>query len=286
MPWIFYTFAAVTLFSVLNITQLSIAKKSKNVRAASFLLSSIASTITALYLIYTGKANLSLLKMPLSSWLVVLIASIFYAIFERVRFVVYRYLDASEATIIGNSSVVITFVGSLILYHENLSITKVLGSILILLALFFVSQSKSRHKRFTTKGLIISLLIFSSVGLASALDKAGTNSFGTSYSIFVWVIPAFFVFLPYIKKTDLKKEIQVNGWNLLFSATINALGFIYYLKALEIAEATKVIPIIQTSTFFTVILAAIFLDEKKDLPRKIICSIAAIIGSILLINSI
>ncbi len=118
------------------------------------------------------------------------------------------------------------------------------------------------------------------------LDKAGTINFNSStYSIIVWVIPTLMVYFPYIKRSEISTEIKIGNWKIVLAAILNALGYIYILKAFEIAEATKVLPLAQTSTFFTVILAALFLRENENLGRKTICAILAIAGSVLLIMS-
>lgn len=118
------------------------------------------------------------------------------------------------------------------------------------------------------------------------LDKAGLSNFNAgTYSIIVWIIPTIMVYFPYIKKEEIVSEFKLGSWKLFLAATLNAFGYLFQLKALEMSEATKVLPIVQTSTFFTVIFAALFLQEKQDLWRKTICAVIAIVGSILLINS-
>jgi uncharacterized membrane protein len=93
------------------------------------------------------------------------------------------------------------------------------------------------------------------------------------------------VYFPYVKNSEIAHEFKIGNWKLIVAAALNAFGYLFQLKAVEIAEATRVLPIVQTSTFFTVILAALFLREKENLGRKTICAILAIAGSILLINA-
>ncbi len=286
MTWINYTFISVFFFSLLGLSQRIVATKSKFPRAASFIFNSLATLSTLIYLTVTGNLKNINFKASFFAWGIALVACFFYAIFERNRFLVYKYLDASDASIISNVSIVISIVGALFIYHESLSLPKIIGSLLIILALFIVSQSKSRVSHFTLHGLLFGILIFSTLGIASMLDKAGTINFNSStYSIIVWVIPTLMVYFPYIKRSEISTEIKIGNWKIVLAAILNALGYIYILKAFEIAEATKVLPLAQTSTFFTVILAALFLRENENLGRKTICAILAIAGSVLLIMS-
>lgn len=286
MTWIYFTLTSVFFFSLLGLYQRVVATTSKFPRAASFVFNFLATISTLTYLIATGDLKSVNFNASFYAWSVALIACFFYALFERSRFLVFKYLDASDASIIGNISVVISIIGALFLYHESLSLPKISGSLLIILALFIISQSKSKSSHFTLNGLLFGILIFSFLGIGSMLDKAGTIYFNSStYSILVWVIPTFMVYFPYIKTSEIKTEIKIGNWKLAFAALLNALGYIYILKAFEISEATKVLPLAQTSTFFTVILAALFLNEKDNLPRKIVCAIIAIAGSCLLFVS-
>ncbi len=286
MIWIYYTLTSVFFFSLLGLFQRVVATKSKFPRAAGFVFNSLATISTLIFLIVSGNLKNINFQASIYAWCVALIACFFYALFERSRFQVSKHLDASNASVISNISIVISIVGALFLYHESLSLPKIVGSLLILLALFIISQSKSKTSHFTLHGLLFGILIFSFLGIASMLDKAGTIYFNSStYSLIVWVIPTMMVYFPYIKRSEIKTEIKLGSWKLAIAAFFNALAYIYVLKAFEITEATKVLPLAQTSTFFTVILAALFLKEKDNLPRKILCAIIAIVGSILLFVS-
>lgn len=286
MTWIYYTFISVFFFSLLGLSQRIIATKSKFPRAASFIFDVLATISTLIFLFATGDFKNVNFKASIYAWGIALIACFFYAVFERNRFLVYKYLDASNSSVVSNVSIVVAFIGALFIYHESLSLPKIIGSLLIVLALFIISRSKSKSSHFTLNGLLFGILIYSLLGIGSMLDKAGTINFNSStYSIIVWVIPTLMVYFPYIKKSEIATEIRIGNWKLVIAAILNALGYIYILKAFEISEATKVLPLAQTSTFFTVILAALFLRENENLGRKTICAILAIAGSVLLIMS-
>jgi uncharacterized membrane protein len=81
----------------------------------------------------------------------------------------------------------------------------------------------------------------------------------------------------------IKKELEIATWRVFVLAGVNVLGFLMQLKALETAEATKVIPIVQTSTLFTILFAAIFLGEKDTIYKKSIAGLMAVVGTYFLI---
>ncbi|KKU23262.1 MAG: hypothetical protein UX34_C0013G0017, partial [Candidatus Woesebacteria bacterium GW2011_GWF1_46_13] len=55
------------------------------------------------------------------------------------------------------------------------------------------------------------------------------------------------------------------------------------LKALELQEATRVIPIVQTSTLTTVLAGVVLLNEKEHLVKKVIAGFTAFAGVYFLI---
>jgi drug/metabolite transporter (DMT)-like permease len=203
--------------------------------------------------------------------------------FERYKFFAIKLLDASVFTTIINISVLVAFVGSLFLYSETLTAQKLLGGLLIIGALLTVSLN-SKAKKSSIKGMLIAVPISIILGLGWMLDKKGAQLFhANTYNILVWAIPVIFIYLPYMKLDEIKTELRITSWKIVLLAGLNVVGYLMQLKALEIAEATRVIPIVQTSTLFTVLLGIILLKERDFIGRKIIAGVMAIIGVFLLI---
>ena len=283
MNWIILAFGAVFLFTILNLFQRVLASDSENPRAMAVLFNAIASFLAILLFILSGSYKNFTLPTDPGAWIALAIASFCYGMFERSRFRVAKILDASVFTTILNISVLVAFLGSSILYSEPLTIPKLLGGILIIGALVLVSVNGS-SKKSSSKGVLIAVIISLILGLGWMLDKLGTQFFNAStYNIFVWTIPIIFIYLPFIKFAEIKNELRISSWKIILLAGLNVIGYFMQLKALEIAEATRVIPIIQTSTLFTVLAGIIILKEKQFIFRKIIAGIMAVTGVYLLI---
>lgn len=136
----------------------------------------------------------------------------------------------------------------------------------------------------SARGLLIAVGINALLGVAWMLDKLGTRYFNAdSYNIFVWVIPIIFIYFPHIKLQAIKKEFQQASWKVVVLAGLNVVGYLLQLKALQIAEATRVIPIIQTYTLLTVIAGIVLLHERENMFRKLLAGAMALIGVFLLV---
>ena len=283
MIWILLALGSVFLFTFQNLLQRILAVDSKHPRAMAMLFNLIGALIALLIFIAGGPfKNFTLSSNP-KAWAILIIASFCYAMFERGRFTAAKLLDASVLTIVANIGVFIAFIGSIFLYSESLTTNKLLGGALIIGALFMVSFNR-KLKKFSIKGLIIAVLIYIMLGLGWMLDKLGAQFFSAGmYNIFIWTIPIIFIYFPYIKFSVIKSELKLTTWKIFLLAGLNVVGYLMQLKALETTEATKVIPIVQTSTILTVFMGIIFLKERENIAKKIIAGVMALIGVYFLI---
>jgi len=203
--------------------------------------------------------------------------------FERGRFRAAKLLDASVLVTVGNTSVIVAFIGALFLYSETLSVSKLIGGILIIGALLLVSLGR-RSKNLSTKGILFGMLNSTLLGLGWMLDKRGAQLFNAStYNILIWTVPLVIIAFPGVKPAVLKSEMKSASWRIFLLAGLNVVGYLLQLMALEVAEATRVIPIVQTSTLFTVLLGIVLLGEKENIGKKVIAASMAIVGAYFLI---
>lgn len=174
------------------------------------------------------------------------------------------------------------FFGSFFLYQEPFTFKKVLGFISILIALIIISFKK--QKIVVNKNFILGLTIYIFLGLAWLLDKKGAKNFSPDlYNLLVWFFPIFVIIFPKLKISSLITELKFGYKQFFLLALINVLGYYLQLQALNLNEATKVVPLIQISTIFSILFAALFLNEKENLPKKIFSAVLAVFGVYLLI---
>lgn len=281
MTWLYLSLASVLNFTYLNLLSRVVSQRSKNPRVMSVIFNFIAILITLIIFIFSsGHKNFSLPK-GFYPYFYLFLACLFYGLNERLRFYASKYLEASLFAIISNVSVVIAFIVALFLYNESMTINKMLGFLLIMASLLLVSFEKI--KKISWRGIGLALLTSTFVGIAWSLDKKGIYYFNTeTYNVFIWLLPFFVVYFPGVKFSDIKREIKINKWSLILLSFLNVFGYFLSLKAQSLAEATKVIPIIQTSTVLTVIFGIFILKEKNNLFKKILAGVIAVIGVFLL----
>lgn len=281
MIWLYYSLGAAVSFAFLNIFSRVLTVESKNPRAFSIVFNIICIIMSLILFIATGSYKVFYLPIRMDAWIYLLIASLFYGLNERFRFLISKILEASVYSIIGNISVIIAFIVSFFLYKETLTFNKLLGSILIFFSLLLVSEFKK--SKVSARGMFLGVITSIYLGIAMSLDKKGAIFFNPeTYNILLWVAPFIVLYFPGINTREVKIEFKKFSWRIILLAFLNFVGFYLGLKAFILADATKVIPIVQTATLMTVIIGVFLLKEKTMLVRKLLAGVIAVVGVFLL----
>lgn len=118
-------------------------------------------------------------------------------------------------------------------------------------------------------------LIFNDTGITSILAKVGidgvNSNLATAIRTVVVVIMAWgMVFLTHTQRGLL--EISRRSWLfLILSGLATGASWLCYYKALQMGEASKVVPIDKLSVVITLILAFVFLHEEFTAKSLIGC---------------
>lgn len=281
--WLIYSLATVLAFGLLIVVQRSISINSKNFLAGSFAFNVVSALIATAMFALTSGLRMAVWPTNGRAYVFLAIGVVAYGLFERLRFKAASGVQASELAVIGNVAIIVSFMGSVWLYHEALSWTKVLGTVLVITAIILVSwQAKTKIIR---KEALIVVAAQAIQGVALAVDKMGAQYFRPElYNIMLWTLPLLVIFFPYIKPKDILNELKIGSWKIGVLAILNVFGYFVFLKALVLAEATRVIPIIQTSSLAAVILGIILLKERDRLARKFSAVGIALAGVYLLVR--
>lgn len=286
MNWLTLAILSMVFFTILNLIQRILAVNTKYPRALSFLFNICAIFFTLIYFFGAGVYKKITLPSSPWAWVFVFIALSLYGLFERGRYIAAKKLNASTLSIINTVSLVVAFTGSIFLYSETLTFINGTGAMMIFISLFLISYSKNEPIG-KIKDIGFGILLFTLLGLAWMLDKKGATYFGADfYSMLVWVLPIVFVIFPGIRLKEIKYELRVASWKILVPALVNVIGYLLQLKALEVGNATQILPIVQASTLLTVIAGILFLGEREAIGKKIFAGTLALIGSYLLVGAV
>jgi drug/metabolite transporter (DMT)-like permease len=192
-----------------------------------------------------------------------------------------KHLDAGVSSIVANIYTPITIVLSSLLIHEGLSLQQIFGTILLLFAMVIISQKHRIGKFSFDKHFLLMLLSGVLIAVVLVAERQLQKTTGFSAGVmFSWGAQALFLGLTALfigsKHQYTTKEVLTTGILQFFQA-LSWVILIFVVGNLSIVSAI--------TTFKVVIIfigAALFLNEREDLPRKILGCAVAVIGLLLM----
>ncbi len=196
-------------------------------------------------------------------------------------YVAQKHMDAGVTSVVWNIYTPVTIFLSSVLLHEGLTIIQVWGTVLLFVAIFIISK-KHRIGRFSFDKYFL-LTILGGILISGVLvaERALQNTTGFSAGVMIsWgaqaiglgIVSLFFGH----KHTYTNKEVLTTG----------GLQFVQALSYVILVWVVGNLSVVSSITTFKIVVvfigAAIFLHEREDLPRKILGSIIAVIGLLLM----
>lgn len=194
-----------------------------------------------------------------------------------------KYTEASLFTIFFSTRTIWAVIGAILFLHESFSFAQVLGTILIIFAVFLVSGNKGKIK--IQKGELLALLSAIFVGIAIVNDSTILKTFDAlSYTPISFIAPGLFILLtnpksgydlPKLFKKDILRKIILMGF-------FYGGASIAYFYAYQIGRnAGQIASIFQISSILSVILAIIILKERSNLFIKLLAGVLSLFGVLL-----
>jgi uncharacterized membrane protein len=211
------------------------------------------------------------------------IAAILWGLGTVLFFKALQLLESSEVTILASVRSLVTIAAALLFLGETFSMQKLLGTIIILVSIFIVTNLKGGIK--FNKGIYYTFGMALFYGLAIACDVVNLRSTDPLSYLAIINILIGIILLLIFPKALLKVKIFTNKnfvkKMLTLSIFTSAQAIAYYF-ALAKGPASQIAPIGQSQVIITILLAVIILKERDNLLRKIVAAILVMIGVLLL----
>ena len=192
-----------------------------------------------------------------------------------------KHVEAGVTSVVSNIYTPVTIILSTVFLHEKLTAIQIVGTLLLLVAIFIVSK-KHHIGRFKFDKHFL-LMLSSGVMLAFVLvaDRALVKITGfTAGTMLSWwstcICLGIVTILTRNKSEYSKKDVMITG----------GLRFLQNLSWAILTFVVGNLSIVSSITTFKVVIifiaAALFLHEREDLPRKILGSLIAVVGLLLM----
>lgn len=196
-------------------------------------------------------------------------------------FVAQKHVEAGVSTLVNNIYTPITILLATTFLNEKLTTQQILGTGLLLIAIILISKKHKIGKFHFDRYFLLMIVSGITIGICLTAERALQKTTGfTAGTILSWWAQCGVLGLAAIltkSKSPYSRRDVVTTGVLRFLQSLSWVILIFVVGNLSIVSAV--------TTFKVVVIfvaAALFLHEREDLPRKIVGSIIALAGLLLM----
>ncbi len=213
--------------------------------------------------------------------ILVLLCGVFGSLTAVLGYIAQKHVEAGVTSVISNICTPITIILATVFLNEALTKTQILGTIILFTGMIIVSKKHRTGKFSFDKYFLMMLLSGTFLGILITAERylQKTTGFTTGTILSWWSVCLFlglFTLFTKNKHSYLKKDVAITGI-LRFLQNLSWVSLVYIVGNLSFVSAITTFKVI-----LMFIAGALFLNEKKDLPIKILGSIIAIVGLLLM----
>ena len=277
--WYFNIIVYLVLYIIFTQFYKIATKSSKDDGALTVLLQFLGGIIVLLF-IPLFKFNI---PTNVSTYIMLGIACIFYAIADRVNTTARRGLEVSIYSILGQLSTVFVILWGLIFFKEAIVIKKIIGALLILFGNVAVLYKKGKFE--WNKYILFSLLGNLALSIGISVDVGISDKFNMPIYVASTLIVPSLILLVFerIKIKNIINEYK-NGNKMAINIVCLTWGImiISMLRAYQYGSVTTIAPLCSVTTILNVFVAYFMLKEKDNMFKKILAAIIVILGIVLI----
>lgn len=218
-------------------------------------------------------------------WLLYSIVVILIFLVDAFTFKALSTIGVSSFQIVAQSRHIFILVLAAVVLGEGIYIHKVIG-VLLIIGGAWVALSSSVKKCLSYEGYIYTMLAAFCISLSFVFSKQIVSIVGPTQYASMVLFPVGLLALC-IGRLRHKKQVSLSTLAkapLVWASGI-AFGVFELLQfsSLDLAEASLVLPVVQSSLIFAIIIGAVFLHEREHLYQKLIGT-GIIAGGIITLN--
>ena len=284
MSWQILVGLGILLYSVNGLLHRVLMKDdNSDPNAQAFMFTSLVGLCGIVIMLFQGglKSYISLSQLPYF-----VLISVLVTVGSIYSFKGFKYIEASEHTILLTSSKLWSLIGAVLLLGESLTLRKLLAGILIVTGVMVAEWRK--QKFVINAGAWYVLLAAASYAAGEILSFYVLRDFdSTSFLVYCSFLSAVIILI--LDSSILRKLAfyakPKNLGNIVTVSINDALATLFVFNAYQVGRnALQIGPLMATQTIVTVILALIFLRETDNMVQKVIGSLIAVAGTILMIS--
>lgn len=223
-------------------------------------------------------------SIPQKSWIFLVLSGFATGASWLCFFKALQLGDVNKVIPVDKSSTVLTLIFAFCFFDEKVTAAKILAVLLIGVGTFLMIEKKPEapssddtdgKKQTKASWLLFAVLSAVFASLTSILGKVGIESvesnLGTFIRTAVVLVMSWVVVFVTKKQGDVKSITKGDFAFIVLSGLATGASWLCYYRALQIGEASKVVPVDKLSVVITLVLAFVFLHEKFTAKSLIGC---------------
>ncbi len=196
--------------------------------------------------------------------------------------------DVNKVVPIDKSSTVLTMILAIIFLGEEFTLLKGISMVVLLVGTLLLIERKDIRNNKNIKGSWLFFAILSAVfaSLTAILGKVGISgvesNLGTALRTIVVLFMSWIMVFVVRKQGEIKSINRIELLFILLSGLATGASWLFYYKALQLGEASVVVPIDKLSIVITILFTVFILKEKIS-KKSILGLILIVAGTILLL---
>lgn len=279
MDWFLFAIGAAFSFSIYSVLIRFVLKNGGDSKVFAALLNGTIGVSLLVYSLLTNtRVDLSLIVVSL-----LLTASVFFAFSSTMLTTARQAEEVSRVSIVRQAALIWIFIGGVFLFGEEVTIQSIGGLLLLLLGNILVLWENNRFR--WSNGLWLVLFATFFAGGDALISKYVTTNY-ISPSLFIGIVnslAAVWIMLVIPNSiARLKNEIRLHTYKPFLVALFMGGSFLLVLHGYQVGPISKVYPVFSISIVLSVLAAMVVLKERTAIHLKLLGSVIALCGIILL----
>ncbi len=196
-------------------------------------------------------------------------------------YIAQKHVDAGITTLVNNIYTPITIILATVFLNEKLAPLQIAGTILLLLSIILISKKHRLGRLRFDKYFLLMVASAVMLGVLLTAERALQKTTGfTAGTILSWWSQCTFLG---VTALITKSKTTYSNTDTLITGTLRFFQSLSWVVLIFVVGNLSVVSAITTFKVVVVfIAAAVFLREREDLPRKLIGSVIAIVGLLLM----
>lgn len=278
--WHLFALATVFFSSIASLVIRSLMKHDKNDPVLFMIVFQFMLTaITLIFALYKG----FVFPFPMELWPRILLSAVLYAAGSLCNFYASRHLGAGEMTILTASGALVTILLGVFLLGNSFTVLNGVGTVLILLSILVLYAGERMKMNI---GVWYALGVAFFYGVAVVNDVVIIRAYDPiSFVPVMSFLPGLIIAILFFKKlTHMKKLFRLKPLShvAIYSVFYGIAAVTFYMGLDSGASVSQLSPISRASIIVTIILSALFLNERKDIAKKIVSALLVSVGVLFL----